>query len=293
MTSDFDPTDYDDHLLASLREDAVDRDVTTNALPEPERPVEGRVIARERGVLAGLPLFERVFELLPRVASHFKSDSLTVRPRAEDGDHVEPDESILELTGPAQSVLAGERVALNYLQQLSGVASATQKLVDLADPHDVEVFDTRKTTPHHRPLQKYAVRQGGGHNHRMDLSEAVMVKDNHKELAEGLRNYLEVLETEKPVIVEVHNVNELPILEDFRASEDFDIEIVMLDNFEPSDLKTVTLNLPDEWAAEVSGGITLDNVQAYCSTGVDRISVGAVTHSFDSLDLSLKVTPSR
>jgi nicotinate-nucleotide pyrophosphorylase (carboxylating) len=120
-----------------------------------------------------------------------------------------------------------------------------------------------------------------------------MVKDNHKELAKGLRNYLELLETEKPVIVEVHNVNELPILEDFRASEDFDIEIVMLDNFEPSDLKTVTLNLPDEWAAEVSGGITLDNVQAYCSTGVDRISVGAVTHSFDSLDLSLKVTPSR
>jgi len=180
-----------------------------------------------------------------------------------------------------------------YDQQLSGVATTVRKLVDLAEPHGVEVCDTRKTVPHMRRLQKYAVRKGGATNHRMDLSETVLVKDNHKELAGGLENYLDLLTTDRSVIVEIHNMDELVILKDYRGTEDFDIDIVMLDNFEPTDVKTVVRDLPDEWTAEVSGGITTDNIQAYCSTGVDRVSVGAITHSFDSLDLSLSITPSR
>lgn len=293
MGIELDPTEYDEHLLRSLREDAVNRDITTEGLPDPDQIVEAQVESRDKGVLVGVGLFERIFALLPDLSSRFTGEVPTVQRFYQDGDEVQLDQTILELTGPAQSILAGERVALNYLQQLSGVATATRQLTDLADPHDVEVCDTRKTVPHFRPLQKYAVRQGGGINHRMDLSEAVMIKDNHKNLAGGLRNYLEVLETDRPVIVEIHDVNELPVLEDFRYSEDFDIHIVMLDNFEPSDLKTVTLNLPEEWAAEVSGGINMENIEAYCSTGIDRVSVGAVTHSFDSLDLSLSITPSR
>jgi nicotinate-nucleotide pyrophosphorylase (carboxylating) len=292
MGTELDPTEYDEHLLTSLEEDAVDRDVTTEVL-NPNQPVQGQVKAREKGVLAGRELFKRIFELLPEVSSRLDLDSPTVRKLVEDGGQVVTDQTVVELTGPARAILAGERVALNYLQQLSGVATTVRKLVDLAEPHGVEVCDTRKTVPHMRRLQKYAVRKGGATNHRMDLSETVLVKDNHKELAGGLENYLDLLTTDRSVIVEIHNMDELVILKDYRGTEDFDIDIVMLDNFESTDVKTVVRDLPDEWTAEVSGGITTDNIQAYCSTGVDRVSVGAITHSFDSLDLSLSITPSR
>ncbi len=293
MENELEPSEHDEHLLTSLREDVVDRDVTTEELSNPDQTVEAQVESCEKGVLAGLGLFERIFELLPEISSRFGSEPPMIQSSSRDGDEVQPNQSILELTGPAQDILSAERVALNYLQQLSGVATSTRKLVDLAEPHGVKVSDTRKTVPHLRQLQKYAARKGGAINHRMDLSGAVLVKDNHKKLAGGLRNYLEMLKTDRSVIVEIHELDELVVLENFRGSEDFDIDIVMLDNFEPSDLKTVTLNLPEEWDSEVSGGITIENVEAYCSTGIDRISVGAITHSFNSLDLSLNLSPSR
>lgn len=291
MTNSLEFEEHEEHLRGSLREDAVDRDVTTRSLPDPERPIRGEVVAREPGVLAGTQVFRWVFELLPKIDPSLPPDEIDVLTPIDDGESVSPGDTVGELSGSARTVLSGERVALNYLQQLSGVATKTRRLVEVADPHGVDVHDTRKTVPHGRKLQKYAVRCGGGHNHRMDLSEAVMVKDNHKATAGGLRNYLENLRTDRPVIVEVHGTNELEVVDEFLGTTDaFDIEIIMLDNFQSSEVSGVAGTVPDRVDLEISGGIDENNIERYCSSGVDRVSVGALTHSFDSLDLSLTVS---
>lgn len=279
------------HLRRTLGEDSVFQDVTTRALPQPHRSVSGEFIVRENGVLAGRRLVGLTFDMLAD-APEFPDDSPAVSWTRDDGQSLESGTTVAKIEGPASTVLSGERIALNYLQQLSGVATLTHRLVGAADPYDVSVYDTRKTAPHLRQLQKYAVRCGGGNNHRMDLSEAVMVKDNHKALAGGLEPYLENLVTTKPVVVEIHDESELgTILEGLdRGVYDFDIEVLMLDNFTSDLIEKAVERIPASVETEVSGGIGPDNIKRYCEAGPDRVSVGALTHSFDSLDISLNLT---
>jgi nicotinate-nucleotide pyrophosphorylase (carboxylating) len=285
--------ELEEHVLTSLREDRADKDVTSQALPNPDTPVEAKLIARESGTICGVDLFQRVFDNLTNLHYFSGTDSVDVDLKTEDGDSVSSDQTLATVSGPADSILAGERTALNYLQQLSGVASRTATMVEIAEPHGIDIYDTRKTIPHHRVLQKYAVHCGGGQNHRLNLSEAVMVKDTHKSIAGGLRRYLDHLSTEKPVVVEIHDPDELEQLHTISDSgtDSFDIEIIMLDNFRPEDVEQLVDRNPQSLTVEVSGGIRLDNLERYCRTGADRISVGALTHSFDSLDLSLKFLP--
>lgn len=277
------------HLRRSLGEDSVFEDVTTRALPRPHRPVNAAFLSREPGVLAARTMVDLTFEMLAE-APEFPDEVPSVHWQVEDGDSVEAGETLARIEGPASTVLSGERIALNYLQQLSGVASLTHRLVQAASPHGVDVYDTRKTVPHLRRLQKYAVRCGGGKNHRMNLSEAVMVKDNHKALAGGLKPYLDDLETDRPVIVEIHDETELETVTSGLADGcyNFDIEVLMLDNFSPEMIQRASDRLPESVQTEVSGGIGAENILEYCKAGPDRVSVGALTHSFDSLDISLK-----
>lgn len=271
-----------EHLLVSLVEDLGDGDVTTTSVVDETQSARANIRAKETGVLAGRKLAGLTFELLHREFMQ-KQSNLEIEWKYPDGKKVNPGKVVAEIEGDVETILTGERVALNYLQQLSGVASLTHRFVEIADPYDVKIYDTRKTSPHHRNIQKYAVRCGGGNNHRVNLSEAVMIKDNHKELAGGLRPALQSLETDVPVVVEIHDETELEVL------EDFDIDVIMLDNFDTSEVKQLVPRLPEGPEVEVSGGIDLNTVESYCQAGIDRVSVGALTHSPRSMDLSLEL----
>jgi len=290
LSQGFDPNN---HVRTTLKEDRVGSDPTTASLETPTRRVEARLLSKESGVMCGLDLFERCFELLPEVHASVGSDSVTCQRHVQDGDITEAGQTVASLTGPANGLLSGERVALNYLQQLSGVATRTHRMVQVAGDYDVEVYDTRKTVPHHRALQKYAVRCGGGQNHRHTLADAVLVKDNHKVIAGDLQTYLDRLRTDLPVIVEVHEPDEIGVLSQYieEGSENFDIDIIMLDNFDIPEVEEALSQLPHSAIVELSGGIRRFNLESYCRTGADRVSVGALTHSFDSLDLSLEFSP--
>lgn len=280
-----------DHIQEALEEDHASRDATTRQLEEPQTEVNASLISREQGILAGLDVFRKTFKTLASMQN--QSDNVTFDAKHQDGDSVEKSESIGTINGPANLVLPAERVALNYLQQMSGMATVTNELVQIAAPHDIRVLDTRKTVPHYRKFQKYAVGVGGGENHRMNLEEAIMVKDNHKIISGGLDSYLRGLRTDKPVVVEIHDQSELDTLIelDSNDSDIFDIDIIMLDNFTCDAVKKAVGTTPDRYKLEISGGITRENIESYCKTGVDQISVGALTHSFRSLDLSLKLSP--
>lgn len=239
-------------------------------------------------MLAGRRAAELAFREAPsRVEEpHWRFD-WTVR----DGEPLPGDGRLAEITGPLDGILTGERVALNYLGQLSGTAAAIRRLVDVADPHGVDVYDTRKTTPHLRRLQKYAVRCGGGRNHRLTLGDAVMIKDNHKRAAGGAVPLLERLEGDPTVVVEIHDPDELEEAGLLDGSDPaiFDIDVIMLDNVAATDLEDYLAEIPESVSVEVSGGLGPENLEGYCRAGVDRVSVGSPTHSFSSLDVSLRV----
>lgn len=281
------------HLRQTFAEDTVGNDVTTRSLPGGGRRIEAELLVRDGGILSGRKMATMTFNMLSETPE-FPDEPPEVDWNVRDGDKLRDGSVIATLTGPASTLLSGERIALNYLQQLSGVASFTHRLVKRARKHGVDVYDTRKTVPHFRLLQKYAVRCGGGHNHRMNLSEAVMVKDNHKSIAGGLGNYLENLNTDRPVIVELHNAEELEVLKSKiqEGKQNFDIKVLMLDNFSPGDVADLVEEIPGTIEVEVSGGIRTDNIEAYCKAGPDRVSVGALTHSFESTDISMTLTSS-
>lgn len=270
-----------EHVEASLDEDIGEGDVTTRTVVDPNRRGQGRFRVKDEGILAGVPLVEAVFDrLAERMGEEGRTETVW---RIRDGERVEPSQVVGTIEGPARLLLTGERVALNYLQQMSGVATATDRFVQIAREHGVEVYDTRKTVPHHRRLQKYAVRCGGGRNHRLDLSEAVMIKDNHKMLSGGLLAALEQCDRTVPIVVEIHDPSEL------EALGGFDIDVIMLDNMRPNTVQELMNRVPDGVPVEVSGGIYLSNLAEYCQTGVDRVSVGALTHSSPSLDISFEL----
>jgi nicotinate-nucleotide pyrophosphorylase (carboxylating) len=265
-----------DLLKRALLEDGAFRDLTSAIIPNDR--VTGRFLAKQDLVVCGLDLARRVFRHV----------GVAFRPMVRDGKPAKKGSVLATVTGPARRVLAGERVALNFVQQLSGVATITRRFADLARP--ARVFDTRKTTPGLRAYEKYAVRCGGGHNHRMGLSDGVMIKDNHIAALgdlDLLREKVEALAAKgKPIVLEAATQEQALLF------ATFPIQVLMLDNFDVPGLKRAVRavrNLNPKLEIEASGGVNLKTVRAIARTGVDRVSVGALTHSAPAVDISLEL----
>jgi nicotinate-nucleotide pyrophosphorylase (carboxylating) len=267
----------------ALAEDLGKGDVTTEALISGDRQGTSFLVAKKDGVLAGMNVAKHVFH---RVDPELKVESLL-----EDGARVKPGTRIATVSGSIASILKAERVALNFLQRLSGIASQTNRYVEAVKGLPVRIMDTRKTTPGLRLLEKHAVRAGGGENHRMSLGDGILIKDNHMAAlrSQGL-NMKEIVAKARhnspgrlPVEVEVTTVAE--------ASEaaEAGADIVMLDNMSPDDMRRAVKSIGGRALVEASGGITLDNVRAMAKTGVDFISIGALTHSAKALDISVEL----
>jgi len=277
-------------VALALAEDAAWRDVTTSALVPLDQQGRAVIIAKAPGVLAGLAVAEAVF--------HALDASLAFEAAADDGARLSPGQVVARIDGALNPILRGERVALNFLQRLSGVATATARLVEalegqptrLADGQ-ARLLDTRKTTPGLRALEKYAVRVGGGHSHRFDLADGILIKDNHlaalKARGQGIAEAIRLARIGSPhtlrVEVEVTSVEQA--LEALAAGA----EVLLLDNMDLEDMRRVAGVARGRALTEASGGITLENVRAVAETGVDFISAGAITHSASALDMSLEV----
>lgn len=266
----------------ALAEDLGDAgDLTSRAtLPESLR-LKGRIVAKADGIIAGLPLVEMVYQ---------KVDStVLVHPCVQDGGQVVRGTLVCEIEGKGQSLLTGERVALNFLQRLSGIATLTHQFVKAAQGTRTKILDTRKTTPGWRSLEKYAVRIGGGQNHRIGLYDMVMIKDNHIDGAgsitkavEAVRSYVPAAHI--PIEVEVRNLDEL------REVLPLKVDRVLLDNMSDEQMREAVQITNGQVPLEASGNMNLQRVAAVAATGVDYISVGALTHSAPALDLSMKIS---
>jgi nicotinate-nucleotide pyrophosphorylase (carboxylating) len=256
-------------------------DITSRALISPGARGRGRIVMREAGVVAGLPLASMVFRLLDNKAGF--------QTLVSDGDHLPAAREIAVVEGSVLTILEGERTALNFLQRLSGIATLTSLFVAAASPHGAAILDTRKTTPGLRSLEKYAVRAGGGRNHRFGLYDAILIKDNHVAAVGGTARAVELARESagegSTVEVEVQRLADLE--EAIRAGAD----VVMLDNMSAEEVGEAVRNARGRVTLEASGGISLDNVAAYATTGVDLISVGALTHSARALDIALDLQP--
>jgi nicotinate-nucleotide pyrophosphorylase (carboxylating) len=265
----------------ALKEDIGDGDHTSmSIIPKTQKSI-ARLIIKQEGVLAGLEVAEKVFTTV--------DPGIVFTRMMADGDAVKRGDIPFVVEGRAVSVLSGERLALNFLQRMSGIATHTRKLVSLVEGLPTKLLDTRKTTPLLRELEKYAVRMGGGMNHRMGLYDMVMIKDNHVDFAGGVINAIQavqdyLMKTGKklPVEIEVRNFDEL-----HQVIVHGGVDRIMLDNFSAADLKKAIEMIGRRFETEASGGITEENIRAYAETGVDFISVGALTHQIKSLDMSL------
>jgi nicotinate-nucleotide pyrophosphorylase (carboxylating) len=269
---------------AALDEDLGWGDVTTDALVPPDQPGRGVFLIKAEGVLAGLDAVVEVFRQL--------DPAVSIDLRATDGDRVRPGQEVAVVTGPAASILKGERVALNLLQRLSGIASATRRYVDAVAGTKARVIDTRKTTPGLRALEKYAVRVGGGTNHRMTLSDGVLIKDNHlaalRNQGHGIAEAVRRARKHAPHTVRVEV--EVTTVEEAGEAACAGADIVLLDNMPPAQMAEAVRRIDRRALVEASGGVTLDGVRAVAESGVDLISVGALTHSTPALDISLELT---
>ena len=286
---DISQAEIDEAVRRALLEDRADADITTETLVSPDLRGNARIIAKAEGVLAGVDVAGAVFRAVdPELEfKHMLSDGA----RLKVADGVDEHGTIAELSGSVASILKGERVALNFLQHLSGVATETGRYVREVAGYNAVILDTRKTVPGLRDLQKYAVTVGGGTNHRRDLSDGVLIKDNHiaagrlKELSLGgvIRRMRESAPGAWEIEVEVENLDQL------REAVEAGADIVMLDNMTLSEMAEAVRIVDGRALTEASGGITLENVREVAATGVDRISVGALTHSVTGLDISLEL----
>ena len=270
--------DVEELVRSALAEDGAFDDVTTIATVRSDRRARATLIARNAGVIAGIPLAIEAFRLL--------DDAVTVRIDAEDGTRVSERSPVLFLTGKARALLSAERVALNFMQHLSGIATLTRLYVDAIAGTRAKILDTRKTLPGWRRLEKYAVRAGGGTNHRMNLSSCVLVKDNHLAAVDGdvrvaIQRSRELAPPGTKVEVECDRAEQV------RAALEAGADIIMLDNMTLDEMRQCVALVGGRAIVEASGGVTRDRVRAIAETGVDWISVGALTHSAPALDLAL------
>lgn len=271
------PILIDKYILAALREDMTSGDITTDSILKDEK-AEVNLIAKDKGILAGLDVFKRVFEILDQeVAFEFYFS---------DGDQVKNKDLVGKIRGRAKSVLEGERTALNFVQRMSGIATYTKKMVDALDSEHVKILDTRKTTPNMRIFEKYAVTLGGGYNHRYNLSDGIMLKDNHIDAAGGITSAVEKVRSLNPFVkkieVEVENFDQV------REALEAKADIIMLDNMDIEEIKEACKIINKRAVIECSGNINLENINSYKDLDIDYISSGAITYSAGVLDLSMK-----
>jgi nicotinate-nucleotide pyrophosphorylase (carboxylating) len=273
------PSDLDLLIRAALQEDIGAGDLTTQSTVAPDTRARGTITAKEPGVVAGLGVAARVFALL--------DDAVHLESRVREGDRVSAGAAVAVLEGPARSILTGERVALNFLQHLSGIATRTAGLVQRIAGTRARVVDTRKTTPGLRALEKWAVRAGGGHNHRHGLYDAILIKENHIAAAGGIELALQRARAAAPhtsrIEIEVERLDQIETA--LAAGAD----VILLDNMAPAQLQEAVARIGGRALTEASGGVTEKNIRAIAETGVDIISVGALTHSVRALDLSLRI----
>jgi nicotinate-nucleotide pyrophosphorylase (carboxylating) len=272
-----------DPIAIALQEDIGAGDITTDFFVPEGLHALGRIIARERAIVAGGQTAAEVFQRV--------NPQLNVALLQPDGTALSGGETILEVRGPARSILTAERVALNFLQRLSGIATLTRQFVDAIGQSRAKILDTRKTTPGLRALEKAAVVAGGGANHRFSLNDMVLIKDNHLSSGSGFSGFagaVQRLRQERPGIrIEV----EADHLEQVRAFLEIEgIDVILLDNMKPSQMREAVALGRDKVQFEASGGVTLRNVRQIAATGVDYISVGALTHSARAIDISLELT---
>lgn len=269
----------DNIIENALQEDVGTGDLTTMSTIPAGAVTKGFIYAKEDGVVAGLPVAKRVFEIL-------SSDVRFVGQKA-DGDRIAKGDIIASIFGPAQAILCGERVCLNLLQRMSGIATRTAGIADIIKDYKIVVVDTRKTTPGLRVLEKYAVTVGGGKNHRFGLYDAVLIKDNHIKVAGGIQKAVSLARAGAPytakIEVEVEN------LESIKEALKAKVDIIMLDNMGLEMVKEAVRIIKGSALVEASGGVTESNVLDFAKAGVDIVSVGALTHSVKALDISLDV----
>jgi nicotinate-nucleotide pyrophosphorylase (carboxylating) len=277
----------------ALLEDRATRDATSYACIEPNQRATATVIAKQDCILAGVGCVPRILEayatLDGAVVSHYE---VTSHPEMFDGVRLHPGQAVAVIRHNARVILSCERVILNFLQRLSGIATLTRQFVDAVSGTKARVLDTRKTVPGLRMLDKYAVRCGGGQNHRLDLSDGILIKNNHIALAGGITSVLDRAHRNRrgaqPIEIEVRNLAEL------EEALDHGAEAILLDNMSVEDVKKAVercSRLERRLPLECSGGIVLENIRSYAETGVDFISVGALTHSAKAVDMSLRVVP--
>lgn len=274
----------DKYIKIALEEDINSEDVSTNAVMPEYKKGEVYLFAKEDGIIAGLQIFERVFKLLDEntEVTFIETNGRTI----QDGDRVEEGQALAVVTGDIRVLLSGERTALNYLQRLSGIATYTRHLADMLKGSKTKLLDTRKTSPGMRIFEKYAVRIGGGCNHRYNLSDGVLLKDNHIDAAGGVKEAIEAARAYTPFVRKIEVETE--DLDMVREAVEAGADIIMLDNMSPEMMAEAIRIIDGRAETECSGNITKENIETITSLGVDYISSGALTHSAPILDISLK-----
>ena len=278
----FDPItlklNVDPLLKSALQEDINSEDVSTNCVMPSSKQGEVDLICKEDGIICGLQIFERVFTLL--------AEDTKVTFMVKDGDLVKKGQLLARVEGDIRILLSGERTALNYLQRMSGIASYTYQVVQLLEGTDIQLLDTRKTTPNMRIFEKYAVKVGGGHNHRYNLSDGVMLKDNHIGAAGSISKAVQMAKDYAPFVrkieVEVENI------EMVKEAVEAGVDIIMLDNMSHDEMQEAIRIIDGRAETEISGNVTKENIEKIRDLKVDYISSGALTHSAPILDVSLK-----
>ena len=268
----------DNLIKMALQEDISSEDVTTNAVMRNRKQGEVQLICKQDGIVAGLGVFERVFKLL--------DETTEVEFYVEDGDEVKNKQLLGVIRGDIRVLLSGERTALNYLQRMSGIATYTHQIAELLKETKIKLLDTRKTTPNMRIFEKYAVKVGGGYNHRYNLSDGILLKDNHIGAAGRVRKAVEMAKEYAPFVrkIEIETEN----LEMVKEAVEAGADIIMLDNMTPEVMKEAVKMINGRAETECSGNVTKENIERLVEVGVDYISSGALTHSSPILDLSLK-----
>ncbi len=278
-----DQTQVQGIVRAALAEDGAFSDITTQTTVPSDQVGRGFLLAKQTGILAGLTVAEAAFVAL--------DDRIEFRPRLNDGERFEAGRRLAEVEGPLAAILSAERVALNFLQRLSGVATATRALVNAVDGYPVRVVDTRKTTPGLRVLERYAVRTGGGANHRYNLADGVLIKDNH--IAAGRSRGLslgDVIAAARSGAAHTSRVEvEVTNLAETEAALDAKADVILLDNMSPEEMAAAVDLIAGRALTEASGGITIANARSIAEAGVDIMSSGALTHSAQSIDISLDI----
>ena len=276
----FDPA-VEDLIGLALREDIGAGDITTGNIVDSEMLGRGEVIAKEAAVICGLAVARRVFERLG------DGTPIEWRPRVADGDSVAAGDTVLTVDGPLDLLLIGERTALNFLQRLSGVATQTRRYTGALGSAGPRIVDTRKTTPGWRSLEKYAVRTGGGHNHRMGLYDGVLIKDNHIAVSGGIEAAVAKVRARISHLVKIEV--EAADMDEVKAALDAGADIIMLDNMDRPRIEAAVAEINGRALVEVSGGVTLESLTDLAASGVDLISIGALTHSARAVDLSMRI----